>query len=82
MSPTKNTEIQDFYQDTGVFITGGTGTLGKLTIEKILRSCPGVKRGYVLIRSKEGLSVEERKKTLLDNVVRFPISSQIVIYYN
>ncbi|XP_063242008.1 putative fatty acyl-CoA reductase CG5065 isoform X5 [Bacillus rossius redtenbacheri] len=64
-----SSEVQRFYKDCGVFVTGGTGFLGKLTIEKILRSCPDVRKVYVLIRPKKGLSVEERKKTLLDNVM-------------
>ncbi|XP_063242010.1 fatty acyl-CoA reductase wat-like [Bacillus rossius redtenbacheri] len=69
MSCETTTEVQRFYKDCGVFVTGGTGFLGKLTIEKILRSCPDVRKVYVLIRPKKGLSVEERKKTLLDNVM-------------
>ncbi|XP_063241996.1 fatty acyl-CoA reductase wat-like isoform X5 [Bacillus rossius redtenbacheri] len=64
-----SSEVQRFYKDCGVFVTGGTGFLGKLTIEKILRSCPDVRKVYVLIRPKKGLSIEERKKALLDNVV-------------
>ena len=30
-------DIQKFYENSNVFITGGTGFLGKLIIEKLLR---------------------------------------------
>ena len=33
----KMTEIQRFYRDKTVFITGGTGFIGKIIIEKLLR---------------------------------------------
>lgn len=38
----KESEIQNFYQNKNVFITGGTGFLGIAIVEKILRSCPNV----------------------------------------
>lgn len=31
------TEIQKFYDNKTVFITGGTGFIGKIMIEKLLR---------------------------------------------
>ncbi|EDV94344.1 fatty acyl-CoA reductase wat [Drosophila grimshawi] len=46
-------EIQTFYKDKTVFLTGGSGFLGKVIIEKLLRSTK-VKRIYVLIRCKRG----------------------------
>jgi len=42
-----------------VFITGGTGFIGKVLLEKLLR-CTDVKRVYLLIREKKGFSPEER----------------------
>ncbi|XP_063242149.1 fatty acyl-CoA reductase wat-like isoform X2 [Bacillus rossius redtenbacheri] len=69
MSAAGDTEVQGLYRDCGVLVTGATGFLGKLTIEKILRSCPGVRTVYALVRPKRGLSVDQRKKALLDNVV-------------
>ncbi|XP_063242139.1 uncharacterized protein LOC134542114 isoform X3 [Bacillus rossius redtenbacheri] len=69
MSVAGDTEVQGLYRDCGVLVTGATGFLGKLTIEKILRSCPGVRTVYALVRPKRGLSVDQRKKALLDDVV-------------
>ncbi|KAH8388653.1 hypothetical protein KR093_011728, partial [Drosophila rubida] len=52
-------EIQSFYKNKTVFITGGTGFLGKVTIEKLLRSTQ-VKRIYILVRPKKGVSISDR----------------------
>ncbi|KAJ8874991.1 hypothetical protein PR048_022881 [Dryococelus australis] len=62
-------DVHSFYQNCEVLVTRATGFLGKLTVEKVLRSCPGVRRVHLLVRTKKGLSVEQRKKVLLDNVI-------------
>ncbi|XP_062402811.1 fatty acyl-CoA reductase 1 isoform X2 [Sardina pilchardus] len=46
--------IPQFYEGKSVLITGATGFMGKVLLEKLLRSCPGVKVVYVLVRSKAG----------------------------
>lgn len=48
----------DFYRDKCVFLTGGTGFLGQLFVEKLLRT--GVRRVYVLARPKKGRNTAER----------------------
>ncbi|KAK5638969.1 hypothetical protein RI129_013264 [Pyrocoelia pectoralis] len=55
-------EIQQFYKDATVFITGATGFLGKLLLEKLLRRCRGIKRIYILVRSKKQNYVERLDK--------------------
>lgn len=62
-----NTYIPSFYAGRSIFITGATGFLGKVLIEKLLRSCPNVAEIFVLIRPKKGLSVSDRLKKMLDN---------------
>ncbi|GAB0087088.1 hypothetical protein DMENIID0001_013610 [Sergentomyia squamirostris] len=52
--------ISEFFRDREIFITGGTGFMGKALIEKILFSCPDVKKIYLLLRSKRGVSVNDR----------------------
>lgn len=47
-----------FYRDKCIFLTGGTGFLGQLFVEKLLRT--GVRRIYVLARPKRGVSTAER----------------------
>ncbi|KAK5648490.1 hypothetical protein RI129_003382 [Pyrocoelia pectoralis] len=55
------TTIQKFYENKTILITGGTGFIGGYLIEKLLRSCWGIKKVYVLYRSKSK-SGEERLK--------------------
>uniref|UniRef100_A0A1B0CI27 Fatty acyl-CoA reductase n=2 Tax=Lutzomyia longipalpis TaxID=7200 RepID=A0A1B0CI27_LUTLO len=52
--------ICEFFRDREVFMTGGTGTVGKALIEKILYSCPDVGRIFLLVRPKKGLNKNER----------------------
>ena len=52
--------IAGFYAGRSILITGGTGFLGKVLIEKLLRSCPDVREIYLLMRPKKGLSIDDR----------------------
>lgn len=63
--PTIQTSVGDFYAGKTVFITGGTGFMGKVLLEKLLRSCHGVSRIYLLIRPKRGQNAHERLQQLL-----------------
>ncbi|EEC02990.1 male sterility domain-containing protein, putative, partial [Ixodes scapularis] len=61
----KHSEVQRFYEDEVIFITGATGFLGKVLVEKLLRSCPGIERIYLLIRPKRDLSPRRRFELFL-----------------
>lgn len=60
--PTANTSIAAYYAGKSVFLTGGSGFIGKVIIEKLLRACPEIINIYMLIRPKKGMSCEERVK--------------------
>ncbi|XP_033162416.1 fatty acyl-CoA reductase wat [Drosophila mauritiana] len=54
-----DTDIQRCFRSKTVFLTGATGFLGKVVIEKLLRTTE-VKRIYVLIRPKRGVEIKDR----------------------
>lgn len=57
--------IPETFAGVDVFITGGSGFMGKVLIEKLLRSCPDIGRVFVLMRAKKGKSGYERVKDLV-----------------
>ncbi|KAK8730545.1 hypothetical protein OTU49_008058 [Cherax quadricarinatus] len=59
-------EVTEWYRNKTVFITGGTGFMGKVLVEKLLRACP-VRRIYLLMRPKRGVDVNQR----LDDMFNF-----------
>ncbi|XP_015180794.1 PREDICTED: putative fatty acyl-CoA reductase CG5065 [Polistes dominula] len=65
----RGTPIQEFYMEQKILITGGTGFLGKILIEKLLRSCPGISFIYLLIRSKKEKNAKARIEELFEDCV-------------
>lgn len=65
--------ITEFYAGKEIFITGGSGFMGKVLIEKLLRSCPDIEKIYVLMRSKKGKSIEER----LTKITELPLFNPV-----
>ncbi|VEN63880.1 unnamed protein product [Callosobruchus maculatus] len=64
--PDEDSDIRDFYKESTVFITGATGFLGKLCMEKLLRTCPDISKIYIIIRPKKGKEVSKRFDELFD----------------
>ncbi|XP_046742047.1 fatty acyl-CoA reductase wat-like [Diprion similis] len=62
-------EVASFYAGMNVLLTGGAGFLGRLLIERILRSCSEVSTLFLLLRAKKGKSPQDRFKELFDDVV-------------
>ncbi|KAG5676203.1 hypothetical protein PVAND_006052 [Polypedilum vanderplanki] len=54
--------VQEFYKDKIIFITGGSGFMGKVLIEKLLYSCSDLKQLILLMRVKKGKSEMARVK--------------------
>ncbi|XP_070491636.1 putative fatty acyl-CoA reductase CG5065 [Chironomus tepperi] len=52
--------VQEFYKDKTIFITGGSGFMGKVLIEKLLYSCSDLKEIIVLMREKNGKTAKIR----------------------
>ncbi|XP_043919500.1 fatty acyl-CoA reductase 1-like [Protopterus annectens] len=52
--------IVEFYEGKNVLITGATGFMGKVLLEKLLRSCPTVNAVYILVRPKAGQTPRQR----------------------
>lgn len=68
-TPRQISEIQDFYADSTIFVTGATGFLGKLLIEKLLRSCPTIRKIYILVRPKKGKEIASRVQEIFETQV-------------
>jgi len=62
--------IPEYYAGKSVLITGATGFMGKVLVEKLLRSCPEVKALYLLVRPKDGQSMQQRVSDMITCKVR------------
>ncbi|XP_075974428.1 putative fatty acyl-CoA reductase CG5065 [Anticarsia gemmatalis] len=65
--------VAEFYAGKSVFITGGTGFLGKVFIEKLIYSCKDIGTIFVLVRDKKGTAIEER----VEEIINKPLFSKI-----
>lgn len=61
--------VEETFASKTVLVTGATGFLGKVLIEKLLRSCPGVEKIFVLLRAKNDESLESRFEALKNLIV-------------
>ncbi|XP_052749061.1 putative fatty acyl-CoA reductase CG5065 [Galleria mellonella] len=61
--------VKEYYSNKTIFITGATGFMGKVLVEKLLRSCPEIKKIYLLMRPKRGQNTKERLETFINCVV-------------
>lgn len=59
-------DIAKMFADSTIFITGSTGYLGKMFLEKLLRACPNLKKIYLLIRPKKGKDMQQRFQEIFD----------------
>lgn len=61
--------IAAFYGGKSILITGATGFLGKVLMEKLFRTSPDLKVIYVLVRPKQGQTLQQRVFQILDSKV-------------
>ena len=60
--------IREFYTNKVLFLTGSTGFIGKVLLERVLNALDVIDKIYVLIRPKKGAQLDERfKKEILDS---------------
>lgn len=71
-TPQEDSPISRHFRGRKVLVTGITGFLGPLFLEKLLRV--GADRVYVLCRAKAGLSAEER----VERVFQEPVSARLL----
>ncbi|XP_062558335.1 fatty acyl-CoA reductase wat-like [Armigeres subalbatus] len=60
--------VRNFYKNSTILISGGTGFLGQILLEKSLRLLQPSKV-YLLIRKKKGLHAEQRLHKMMEGVV-------------
>lgn len=61
-------EVGEWFKNRSIFITGATGFLGKVLVERILRVAP-VEKMYLLLRPKKGRDIRERLEDFLNSQV-------------
>ncbi|XP_050561993.1 putative fatty acyl-CoA reductase CG5065 isoform X1 [Spodoptera frugiperda] len=64
--PGSYVSVPDFYAGKSIFLTGVTGFLGKVFLEKLLFSCEDIETIYILIREKKGKTPLQRIEELFD----------------
>ena len=66
--------IKEFYTDKTIFLTGTTGFVGKVALEKIIRSLGTFKKLFVMVRDKKNMTVRERfEKEILSAEIFLPL---------
>jgi fatty acyl-CoA reductase len=65
MNKENESKIGNFYKGRSIFIAGATGFIGKVLVEKLLRSCNEVKKIYILLRMKKDRDPLSRLEELI-----------------
>lgn len=61
--------IKNYMKNKNIFITGGTGFLGKVLIEKLLRDCNDLNKLYILLRVKSDEKLCEKLEKFKNNQI-------------
>jgi len=55
-----NLNVKEFWKGRNLLITGSTGFLAKVIVEKLLRTCPDIDKIYVMVRPKRKVDPMQR----------------------
>jgi len=64
-------EVAEFFRGRSIFVTGASGFMGKVLMQKLLYSCPDLRAIYILMRSKRGKTPEQRAEEMFKVPVSF-----------
>ncbi|XP_048004906.1 putative fatty acyl-CoA reductase CG5065 isoform X3 [Leguminivora glycinivorella] len=59
--------VREFYKGKNVLVTGPSGFMGKVLVEKLLYTIPDIGRVYLVLRPKWGKTVQERLEHMLSS---------------
>ena len=62
--------VENFYKGKTIFLTGTTGFVGKVVLEKFIRSLSSFKKIFIMVRGKKNMTVRERfEKEILSSEI-------------
>uniref|UniRef100_A0A336KQE3 Fatty acyl-CoA reductase n=1 Tax=Culicoides sonorensis TaxID=179676 RepID=A0A336KQE3_CULSO len=65
--------VKQFYKDKTIFITGASGFMGKVLVEKLLYSCSDLKAIYIMLRPKRG----KVPKSRVEDMFKLPLFQRL-----
>lgn len=69
VAPATLPSIPEWFAGKRVLVTGATGFMGKVLVEKLLRDCPQLDRMYLLVRRKKGAEPAQRRDDYVNHMV-------------
>jgi len=66
-----DSEVAEFFRGRSIFVTGASGFMGKVLLEKLLYSCTDLRIIYILMRSKRSKTPEQRAEEMFNIPVSF-----------
>jgi NAD(P)-dependent dehydrogenase (short-subunit alcohol dehydrogenase family) len=70
-------EVAEFFRGRSVLVTGASGFMGKVLVEKLLYSCSDLRAIYILMRTKRNTTPELRTEEILKLPVSVPGVSHV-----